>query len=172
MWNSCNGINSLVAVLSCSYLAVPWSLLWLFRWIIWTCDLVTHTDNIQIMSDFNIHMDLPSEPFIVVFQTLINSLGFTEIIDEVMHKNDNTFWFGMNPRLCNLTFNDLFIYDCYRWPLLYKILYQILQDRSYSTVIRFHVTKLHIFDQQKVIFANKCVILSLTEPLCVQKHSQ
>lgn len=54
-------------------------------------DLVTHTDNIQIMSDFNIHMDLPSEPFIVVFQTLINSLGFTEIIDEAMHKNGNTF---------------------------------------------------------------------------------
>ncbi|XP_072772758.1 uncharacterized protein [Nerophis lumbriciformis] len=53
-------------------------------------DLVTHADNIIIMGDFNIHMNAPSDPQCVALQTIIDSCGLTQIINEPTHRNGNT----------------------------------------------------------------------------------
>ncbi|XP_061899286.1 uncharacterized protein LOC133647158 [Entelurus aequoreus] len=52
--------------------------------------LVTHADNIIIMGDFNIHMNTPSDPPCVALQTIIDSCGLTQIINEPTHRNGNT----------------------------------------------------------------------------------
>nr|XP_061827608.1 uncharacterized protein LOC133613810 [Nerophis lumbriciformis] len=53
-------------------------------------DLVTHADNIIIMGDFNIHMNTPSDPQCMALQTIIDSCGLTQIINEPTHRNGNT----------------------------------------------------------------------------------
>ncbi|XP_061757363.1 uncharacterized protein LOC133553315, partial [Nerophis ophidion] len=53
-------------------------------------DLVTHADNIIIMGDFNIHMNTPLDPPCVALQTIIDSCGLTQIINEPTHRSGNT----------------------------------------------------------------------------------
>lgn len=53
-------------------------------------DLVTHADNILIIGDFNGHMNSWSEPLTAAFETIIDTLGFTLIIDEASNKNGYT----------------------------------------------------------------------------------
>ncbi|XP_061762014.1 uncharacterized protein LOC133556275 [Nerophis ophidion] len=53
-------------------------------------DLVMHADNIIIMGDFNIHMNTPSDPPSVALQTIIDSCGLTQIINEPTHRSSNT----------------------------------------------------------------------------------
>ncbi|XP_061766120.1 uncharacterized protein LOC133558938 [Nerophis ophidion] len=53
-------------------------------------DLVTHADNIIIMGDFNVHMNTPSDPPCIALQTVIDSCGLTQIINEPTHRNGNT----------------------------------------------------------------------------------
>ena len=42
-------------------------------------DLVTYTDNILIMGDFNIHVDDPNNPLSKAFTALLYSTGLTQI---------------------------------------------------------------------------------------------
>nr|XP_049586306.1 uncharacterized protein LOC125975153 [Syngnathus scovelli] len=53
-------------------------------------DLMTNADYIIIMGDFNIHMNLPSEPLTSAFQTLSDTFGFTQAVQAATHKNGNT----------------------------------------------------------------------------------
>ena len=53
-------------------------------------DLITRTDNILIIGDFNIHLNNVTNPLSKAFSSLIDTLGFTQFVHEKTHCDGNT----------------------------------------------------------------------------------
>ncbi|XP_062338955.1 uncharacterized protein LOC134037569 [Osmerus eperlanus] len=55
-----------------------------------SADLVTYTDNVLIMGDFNIHVDDPKDPLSKAFTALMYSTGLTQVVSKPTHLHSHT----------------------------------------------------------------------------------